>query len=65
MLKAVRTCGETIEKINFADVKMNLLDYSKENENSIEDKIRHEMVAILKNSMLLIKFECRFNQIHN
>jgi Ran GTPase-activating protein (RanGAP) involved in mRNA processing and transport len=31
VLKAVRTCGESIEKINFADVKMNLLDYSKEN----------------------------------
>lgn len=42
---------------------MNLLDYNKENPDSVEFKIKQEMVTILKNNILLIKFECRFNQI--
>ena len=43
-MRAVNSCGDTLEKFNIADVQMNILGYKEDIGDSIEEKIEKEMI---------------------
>lgn len=63
MLRAVNNCGEKLEKLNIADVQMNILSYKEDIGDTIEEKIEKEMVSIVKNNESIAKYNLRNNWI--
>lgn len=63
LLRAVGSCGEHLEKLNIADVQMNILNYQEDIGISIEEKIEKELLSIVKNNASIAKYNFRNNWI--
>lgn len=63
ILRAVSSCGDTLEKFNLADVQMNVLGYKEDIGDTIEEKIEKEMIAIVQKNQSIAKYNYRNNWI--
>ena len=63
ILRAVNSCGDTLQKFNLADVQMNVLGYKEDIGDSIEQKIEKEMIEIVRKNQSIAKYNFRNNWI--
>lgn len=63
VLRAVNNCGDKLEKLNIADVQMNILNYKEDIGDTIEEKIEKELLSIVKNNQSIAKYNLRNNWI--
>jgi hypothetical protein len=64
-LRAVKNCGEFLEKLNLCDVGMNILNYKQSDglNPTIEEKIATEMVSIIETNSSIAKYNFKSNWI--
>lgn len=62
-MRTVSICGEKLEKLNIADIGMNLLNYKVQIGNSDEEKMAKELIYILQNNLNIAKYNFKNNFI--
>jgi hypothetical protein len=63
VLRAVDCC-ESLSKLNIADTGMNLLDYTADGDTIVE-LLAHQLLNMVCKNKLMIKYDIRFNQLHD
>lgn len=63
LLRAVE-CSESLQKINVADTALQLLDW-EEDRNSLTEVLAEQLVSLMRKSLLIIKYDIRFNPLHD
>lgn len=63
VLRAVNSCGDTLQKLNVADTGMNILNYKEDLGDTIEEKIEKQILSILRHNSSIAKYNFRNNWI--